>query len=112
VPRHQRGDRFGVPGSGVDAAGASCQLGLDELLTESTVGARDECSQVWDVSHPTRVVDAEGRSFEFDHAWAQNFTRLTCNGQQGLAHFECVVITEAQEWTAHPGRTDVGGSGE
>jgi hypothetical protein len=49
---------------------------------------------------------------EFDHAWAENFTRLTCDGQRGLAHFECVVITEAQEWTANPGRTPAGGSHE
>ena len=60
--------------------------------------------EVWDVSHPTRVTDSDGRSFEFDHAWAENFTRLTCDGQRGLAHFECVVITEAQEWTANPSR--------
>jgi hypothetical protein len=68
--------------------------------------------EVWDVSHPTRITDSDGRSFEFDHAWAENFTRLTCDGQRGLAHFECVVITEAQEWTANPGRTPAGGSHE
>ena len=51
-----------------------------------------------------RIVDSDGRSFEFDHAWAENFTRLTCDGQRGLAHFECVVIQEAQDWTANPGR--------
>ena len=50
-------------------------------------------SEVWDVSHPTRIVDSAGRSFEFDHAWAENFTRLTSDGQTGLAHFECVVIS-------------------
>ena len=49
---------------------------------------------------------------EFDHAWAENFTRLTCDGQRGLAHFECGVIQEAQEWTASPGRTPAGGSHE
>jgi hypothetical protein len=68
--------------------------------------------EVWDVSHPTRITGSDGRSFEFDHAWAENFTRLTCDGRHGLAHFECVVITEAQEWTANPGRTPAGGSHE
>jgi hypothetical protein len=68
--------------------------------------------EVWDVSHPTRITGSDGRSFEFDHAWAENFTRLTCDGHRGLAHFECVVITEAQEWTANPGRTPAGGSHE
>jgi hypothetical protein len=32
------------------------------------------------------------------------YHRITCDGQRGLAHFECVVIQEAQEWTANPGR--------
>ncbi len=61
--------------------------------------------EVWDVSHPTQIVDEKGNAFEFDHAWAENFTRLSSNGAIGLAHFECVVITEAQEWSAHPGRS-------
>ena len=60
--------------------------------------------EVWDVSHPTQITDDSGRTFEFDHAWAENFTRLTSDGRAGLAHFECVVITEAQEWSAHPGK--------
>lgn len=60
--------------------------------------------EVWDVSHPTEIVDADGNCFEFDHAWAENFTRLTCDGEQGLAHFECVVIQDAQEWTSHAGK--------
>ena len=67
--------------------------------------------EVWDVSHPTQIVDESGRAFEFDHAWAENFTRLTSDGQTGLAHFECVVISEAQEWSAHPGKTDPAGAG-
>ena len=66
--------------------------------------------EVWDVSHPTQIVDDAGRTFEFDHAWAENFTRLTSDGQVGLAHFECVVISEPQEWTTHPGKTGPGGS--
>jgi hypothetical protein len=61
--------------------------------------------EVWDVSHPTEIVDEAGKTFEFDHAWAQNFTRLTSDGATGLAHFECVVITEAQDWSARPGKT-------
>ena len=56
--------------------------------------------EVWDVSHPTAIVDAAGRRFEFDHDWAENFTRLTSEGETGLAHFECVVIREAQSWSS------------
>jgi hypothetical protein len=65
--------------------------------------------EVWDVSHPTTVVGADGKAFEFDHAWAENFTRLTCDGGRGLAHFECVVIQEAQGWTTHPGKASTAG---
>jgi hypothetical protein len=49
--------------------------------------------EVWDVSHPTTVADREGRQWEFDHAWAESFVRLTRpGGESGLAHFECVVF--------------------
>jgi hypothetical protein len=50
--------------------------------------------EVWDVSHPTEVVDAAGRRFEFDHAWAESFVRVRSNGAIGLGHYECVVIGE------------------
>ena len=59
--------------------------------------------EVWDVTHPSEIVDAGGRRFEFDHAWAENFTLLTSNGHTGLAHFECVVIREAQDSAPLPG---------
>ena len=48
--------------------------------------------EVWDVSHPTQITDASGKTFEFDHDWAENFTLLESAGETGLAHFECVVI--------------------
>ena len=32
--------------------------------------------EVWDVTHPTLIVDEAGNSFEFDHDWAENFVRL------------------------------------
>ena len=54
--------------------------------------------EVWDVSHPTTVVDADGRSFEFDHDWAESFVRLTGPEGTGAAHYECVVIREAEQW--------------
>lgn len=60
--------------------------------------------EVWDVSHPTKIVDDEGAAFEFDHAWAENFVRLEGPGGTGLAHFECVVIREPQDWAQVPGQ--------
>ena len=51
--------------------------------------------EVWDVTHPTTIVDESGRSFEFDHDWAESFVRLSTGDETGLAHFECVVIRDA-----------------
>jgi hypothetical protein len=48
--------------------------------------------EVWDVSHPTTIVDGDGREFEFDHDWAENFVLLEHAGKAGLAHYECVQI--------------------
>ena len=52
-----------------------------------------EC-EVWDVSHPTTIVAADGREFEFEHDWAESFTLVRHAGTTGLAHYECVVIRE------------------
>ena len=48
--------------------------------------------EVWDVSHPTEIVAADGRRFEFPFDWAESFVRLRHDGADGMAHFECVVI--------------------
>jgi hypothetical protein len=47
---------------------------------------------VWDVSHPTTIVDDTGRAFEFEHDWAENFTLVRHRELTGLAHYECVRI--------------------
>ena len=75
--------------------------GFDDRLGQGVYrGEQHAEGEVWDVSHPTQVVDAAGRTFEFDHAWAESFTRLTAqDGSQGLAHFECVVVREPQGWS-------------
>jgi hypothetical protein len=48
--------------------------------------------EVWDVAHPTTIVDSAGREFEFEHDWAESFTLLRADGRSGLAHYECVRI--------------------
>lgn len=48
--------------------------------------------EVWDVSHPTTIVTSDGRAFEFEHDWAENFTLVRHAGSAGLAHYECVRI--------------------
>jgi hypothetical protein len=50
--------------------------------------------EVWDVSHPTQIVDDKGKTFELAYDWAENFVRLRSEQQSGLAHFECVVFPE------------------
>jgi hypothetical protein len=55
-------------------------------------GDYHEEGEVWDVSHPTEIVDAAGRRFEFDHAWAESFVGIRSGDATGLGHFECVVI--------------------
>ncbi len=67
--------------------------GFDDRLGQGVYrGDFHQEGEVWDVRDPTRIVDAVGRSFEFDHAWAENFTRLTCGADEGLAHYEYVLI--------------------
>jgi hypothetical protein len=53
--------------------------------------------EVWDVSHPTKIVDKDGNEFEFAHDWAESFVKLRCADEVGLAHFECVVIRDPSE---------------
>lgn len=55
--------------------------------------------EVWDVSHPTTVVDEKGEERRFDHDWAESFVRLTGPSGTGSAHYECVVIREAESWS-------------
>jgi hypothetical protein len=51
--------------------------------------------EVWDVSHPTTIIGDDGREFEFEHDWAESFTRLHHGGAVGLAHHECVVVSHS-----------------
>ena len=106
VPAHRRRGRrahvrrcrtWGGCTARAAATSAASTTDWARACTAATYHAEGE---VWDVSHPTEVVDASGRRFEFEHAWAENFTRLTSDGESGLAHFECVVIQEAKDWTS------------
>ena len=48
--------------------------------------------EVWDASHPQKIVEENGTEREFDHAWAESFTLLRSGGDVGLAHLEAVVF--------------------
>ena len=72
--------------------------GFDDGLGQGVYrGDYHQEGEVWDVSHPTQIVRADGSTFEFDHDWAENFTRLRSGDASGLAHYECVVIRPPQE---------------
>jgi hypothetical protein len=67
--------------------------GFDDRLGQGVYRGDEHIEgEVWDVSHPTRVVDGAGNTFEFEHDWAESFVRLQHGDAVGLAHFECVVI--------------------
>ena len=69
--------------------------GFDDGLGQGVYrGDYHQEGEVWDVSHPTQIVDSAGRAFEFDHAWAESFVRVRQGDASGLGHFECVVISE------------------
>lgn len=67
--------------------------GFDDGLGQGVFrGDLHEEGEVWDVSHPTTIVAADGREFEFDHDWAESFVLLDGPSGPGLAHYECVRI--------------------
>ena len=68
--------------------------GFDDGLGQGVFrGVEHFEGEVWDVRHPTTLVDASGRSFEFEHDWAESFTLVRHAGETGLAHYECVRVT-------------------
>lgn len=69
--------------------------GFDDGLGQGVYRGDDHIEgEVWDVSHPTTIVDADGREFELDHDWAESFTLVHHDGRRGLAHYECVSIRQ------------------
>ena len=68
--------------------------GFDDGLGQGVYrGLEHSEGEVWDVSHPTTVADAAGRTFEFEHDWAESFTLVRHGDATGLAHYECVRVT-------------------
>ena len=67
--------------------------GFDDGLGQGVYrGDYHEEGEVWDVLAPDADRAVRRTAFEFDHDWAESFTRLRSGDQTGLAHFECVVI--------------------
>jgi hypothetical protein len=55
--------------------------------------AHDE-GEIWDVSHPTKIVDPKELARPRDDAWAESFARFTNlddPSETGIGHIECVV---------------------
>ncbi len=69
--------------------------GFDDGLGQGVYRGDDHVEgEVWDVSHPTTIVDDDGRDFEVEHDWAESFVRFDTPDGRGLAHYECVRISE------------------
>lgn len=70
--------------------------GFDDHLGRGVYrGEAHHEGEVWDVSHPTRVVDPKGILLPRSDAWAENigrFTNLDNPTEVGIGHLECVVV--------------------
>jgi hypothetical protein len=64
----------------------------DELGQGVYRGEIHEEGEVWDVSHPVDIHGQTG-THRVQHDWAENFVRIEHDGQVGLGHYECVVIS-------------------
>lgn len=89
-------DRFAVtPVSGpVYLQGGGYWAGFDDGLGRGVYrGDLHHEGEVWDVSHPTRVVEPKGLRLRGDH-WAEAWARCTdlADGATGTGHLECVVV--------------------
>ena len=71
------------------ATSAGSTTGSGRASTAATTTSRARCGTS---ATPPRSSTRAARSFEFDHDWAESFTRLRSGGETGLAHYECVVI--------------------
>ena len=78
-------------GSTARAAGTSAAstTASARACTAATTTRRARCGTC---RHPTDVVGPDGKTFELDHAWAENFMTMRSGDATGLAHFECVVF--------------------
>ncbi|MBT4492122.1 MAG: hypothetical protein HOC70_02690 [Gammaproteobacteria bacterium] len=73
--------------------------GFDDTLGQGAWrGEYHEEGEVWDASHPVKIVTEEGKEEILWHAWAESFVRLTCGDQVGYAHFECVTMGEYEPY--------------
>ena len=64
----------------------------DRLGQGAYRGEYHEEGEVWDCTHPTKIINSEGEEDEFDHAWAESFTLLRSGDDVGLTHLEAVVF--------------------
>lgn len=70
--------------------------GFDDQLGQGVYRGDEHAEgEIWDVSHPTTIADEAGREFTFDHDWAESFTRIRHEDTAGMAHYECVRITDS-----------------
>ncbi len=55
-------------------------------------GEYHEEGEVWDCTHPVKIIDSDGNEVEFPTVLAESFVRLKSGDQVGTAHFECAAF--------------------
>ena len=68
--------------------------GFDDRLGQGAYrGEYHEEGEVWDCTHPTKIIDADGKEVDdFPTVLAESFVLLKSGDQVGSAHFECAAF--------------------
>ena len=82
--------------------------GFDDRLGQGAYrGEYHEEGEVWDCTHPTKIVDSDGNEVDdFPTVLAESFVLLKSGDQVGSAHFECAAFGPVPKY----GLTGKGGS--
>ena len=64
----------------------------DRLGQGAYRGDFHEEGEVWDCSHPYKIIDPAGKEMDFSTPLAESFVRLKSGDQVGTAHFECAAF--------------------
>ena len=78
----------------------------DRLGQGAYRGDFHEEGEVWDCSHPYKIIDPEGEEIDFGSVLAESFVRLKSGNQVGTAHFECAAFGPYPRY----GLTGIGGT--
>ena len=78
----------------------------DRLGQGAYRGEYHEEGEVWDCTHPVKIIDSDGNEVEYPSVLAESFVLLKSGDQVGSAHFECAAFGPVPRY----GLTGKGGS--